>query len=153
MAGLIVAGYDAVHKQGQVKHPSLDYNFSPGQDEICSSLSQYLRVFCGTNKSSTNHPPPRCGVCLLAACACVSRWLLVALDPHTSMAWWTTHTGWVILSLSSSCSFIWFFQDNMPQKECEDLVLQAVTQVDPTYILRPQTIEFPYAEISWLILH
>lgn len=25
MAGLIVAGYDAVHKQGQVKHPSLDY--------------------------------------------------------------------------------------------------------------------------------
>ena len=32
MAGLIVAGYDAVHKQGQVKHPSLDYNCSSGQD-------------------------------------------------------------------------------------------------------------------------
>ena len=43
------------------------------------------------------------------------------------------------------------FQDNMPQKECEDLVLQAVTQVNLLYILRPQTIEFPYAEISWLI--
>ena len=63
MAGLIVAGYDAVHKQGQVKHPSLDYNFSSGQDDICSSLSQFLRVFCGTNKSSTKHPLPPGVVC------------------------------------------------------------------------------------------
>ena len=41
----------------------------------------------------------------------------------------------------------------MPQKECEDLVLQAVTQVYPQYILQPQTIEFPYAEILWLMHH
>ena len=41
----------------------------------------------------------------------------------------------------------------MPQKECEDLVLQAVTQVYPQYILRSQTIEVPYADCRDLMAH
>ena len=50
------------------------------------------------------------------------------------------HTYRVSYTPSVIILFIYLiFQDNMPQKECEDLVLQAVTQVNLPYILRPQT--------------
>ena len=91
MAGLIVAGYDAVHKQGQVFKLSLK--------DIKSVL--FAIKDCWYASFSR-----RCGACPLAACACASPWPLEAPGHLTSMEWWTTPTGWATSTLLDWRNFL-----------------------------------------------
>merc|ERR1712107_138193 len=86
MARLIVAGYDAVHKQGQVW-------------------------------------------CVPIGGMCVRQPMTIGGSGSSYLYGMMDHTYRVSYTSSVIILFIYLiFQDNMPQKECEDLVLQAVTQ-------------------------
>ena len=104
MAGLIVAGYDAVHKQGQVFKLSLK--------DIKILLFSFSKVWC----------VPIGGMC-------VRQPMTIGGSGSSYLYGMMDHTYRVSMSNINITELTVTFQENMPQKECEDLVLQAVTQV------------------------
>ena len=117
-------------------------------------MSQYFRVFCGTNKSSTKHP-------LFPGVVCANwRHVRASADDH----WWF----WILVPLwydgphiQGELYFLChhlvhlfdFFRIICPRKSARIWFCRLLPRLiyHTYYGLKP--IEFPYAEISWLILH
>ena len=154
MAGLIVAGYDAVHKQGQVKHPSLNYNFSSGQVKTAPPYLNILESFAAPTNPQPNIHPSQVW-CVPIGGMCVRQPMTIGGSGSSYLYGMMDHTYRVSLTFSVIILFIYliFFRIICPRKSARIWFCRLLPRLiyHTYYGLRPQTIELQRSHGSYFI--